>query len=195
MTHGYAQSMKWLQGWVPALARKYPAVRYDIRGCGQFNPLPPKGSEWSAARLAKDALNLIDHLGISRVHWVGYQSGGIWGMFFASSYPDRVASLTVCNTPSAAMLMRTRDSGQIASGVIESIGFKQWVIESNDTRPSLRLASREEAEWHREEHAKTATEAAVDLRLLVHTTLPRRSVCECFQPVSVPNSLNPKSLK
>src|SRR5437867_6170240 len=74
MSHGFARNMKWFQQWVPTLARKHKVVRYDIRGCGGVNAPPPKGAEWTAERMARDVLNLIDHLGIRRIHWVSFES-------------------------------------------------------------------------------------------------------------------------
>src|SRR5204863_6316424 len=37
---------------------------------------------------------------LARVHWVGESSGGIIGLFLAAAYPERIASLVLCNTPS-----------------------------------------------------------------------------------------------
>jgi 3-oxoadipate enol-lactonase len=34
------------------------------------------------------------------VHWVGESSGGLIGLLLAAAYPERIASLVLCNTPS-----------------------------------------------------------------------------------------------
>lgn len=168
LCHGFARSMKWFQQWVPVLASKYRVVRFDVRGCGEYNPLPPKGAEWSAERLARDALNLIDLLGIRRVHWAGFESGGIWGMVFAANHPDRIASLTICNTPSSAWFNQDPEKIRIANFVgtarldaIEKIGLKQWLTETNPVRLGQLMANPMLVEWHTKEQSKTPTEVAV----------------------------------
>ena len=168
MTHGFAQSMKWLQGWVPNLARRYRVVRYDIRGYGG-SALPPTSGDWSADRLARDALNLIDHLGIPQIHWVGYQSGSLWGMRFAANYPHRISSLTMCTTESATFMLKPPRK-EIVSPLIRQMGFKKWAEEVRRDPPTLAMASPEEAAWHRQEYLKTPTEAAAGIRHIVETT-------------------------
>jgi pimeloyl-ACP methyl ester carboxylesterase len=36
---------------------------------------------------------------LERVHWVGESSGGIIGLLLAAAHPERISSLTLCNTP------------------------------------------------------------------------------------------------
>ena len=176
MSHGFARSMKWFQGWVPGLARKFRVIRYDVRGCGEYNSVPP-GGEWSAELLARDALNLIDHLRIPRIHWVGFESGGIWGIVFAANHPDRIASLTICNTPSASLFRQ--DQGELApvlrkatlaSDAIKSLGLKGWLTETNGVRLGPLMADPQIAEWHLREHSKTPTEAAVAIHGIAERT-------------------------
>src|SRR5512146_286564 len=96
--HGYCRNMLFWQPWVPLLARDYRVLRFDARGCGETTR-PPPGSRMSFAQLAGDAIGLMDALEIKRVHWVGESSGGIVGMTAALEYPDRIATLTLCDTP------------------------------------------------------------------------------------------------
>ena len=121
MVHGFGRTMKWWTQWVPALSRKYRVVRYDGRGCGESSA-PPVGALWSAERFSKDALNLIDHLSIEKIHWVGFESGGTWGMGFAASYPDRINSLTLCSTP---YFSGQRRGPTRASDVMREVGFRR----------------------------------------------------------------------
>ena len=44
----------------------------------------------------------MDALGLDRVHWVGISTGGMIGQGLGIHYPDRVASLCLCNTTSWA---------------------------------------------------------------------------------------------
>ena len=160
MSHGFARSMSWWAQWVPALSRKYRVLRYDVRGCGESS-VPPEGDTWSAEQLAKDALDLMDHLGIEKAHWIGFESGGVWGMVFASTYTDRIKSLTVCNTP-----LRIGQSGGIYGTVaktIEKVGLKQWLIDTLPGRMDLSLADPKMLEWHLAEHGETPTHVALSI--------------------------------
>lgn len=44
----------------------------------------------------------MDALGIDRVNWVGISTGGMIGQGLGIHYPDRIASLALCNTTSMA---------------------------------------------------------------------------------------------
>lgn len=66
-------------------------VRMDYRGRG--------GSDWTGAktysvpREARDAVELLDHLGIARAAVLGTSRGGLIGMFLAATARDRLAGL------------------------------------------------------------------------------------------------------
>ncbi|MGZ5122515.1 MAG: alpha/beta fold hydrolase [Burkholderiales bacterium] len=105
--HGYARNMLFWHRWVPLLAGNYRVLRLDARGCGETT-IPPEGSPYTFEQLAGDAIGLMDALGIERVHWVGESSGGIVGMTAALESPDRLQTLTLCDTP-------FKRSAQIAS--------------------------------------------------------------------------------
>ena len=96
--HGFMKSLEHWTPFVPYIARKYRVVRFDVRGAGKSG-VPPEGSAWTADRLVKDALNLVDALGIRKVHWAGFESAGILGLMFAADHPDRTASVACFNTP------------------------------------------------------------------------------------------------
>src|SRR5208282_3474544 len=81
------------------------------------------------------------------VHWVGESSGGIIGLLLAASYPERIASLLLCNTP-------TRISDEIkgiysldresTAAAIRAYGVGEWCIaEMDKTRPDVAAALHE----------------------------------------------------
>src|SRR3546814_11339544 len=92
----------------PYLGRKFRVLRWEQRGRGA-STAPPPGSTLSGApvddgvtvvqRYARDALCLMDHLGIKKIHWVGDSSGGITGANFALMFPERVHTLTCIQAP------------------------------------------------------------------------------------------------
>jgi 3-oxoadipate enol-lactonase len=96
--HGFGRNMEFWRAWVPLLAGEYRVVRIDARGCGE-STVPPPGSPYTLDMMVKDALGVMDHLGIERVHWGAEASGGHVGLALALAHRERVASLSLCNTP------------------------------------------------------------------------------------------------
>lgn len=95
--HGYARSRLFWQQWIPLLATEYRVLSFDARGCGGTSK--PDAEAYRLEQIANDAVGLMKALGIDRVHWVGESSGGIIGMVAALEHPQRLATLTVCDTP------------------------------------------------------------------------------------------------
>jgi pimeloyl-ACP methyl ester carboxylesterase len=81
---------------VPVLADRYRVLRVDARGQGA-TPRPP-GYAFSPDGFVRDAVDLLDQLGIDRVHWVGASGGGIVGQHAALTVPDRIDSLSLIAT-------------------------------------------------------------------------------------------------
>ena len=171
LTHGFARSMKWFAQWVPALSRKYRVVRYDVRGCGESSA-PPEDALWSADRLAKDALNLVDHLGIEKVHCVGFESGGLWSEVIAINHPERIMSLTVLNTPSTVAerdITRLRGGFGKKSEVIEESGLRHWLTDTFSTRVDMSMAPPGLMEWHIAEQCKTPMHVVLGINSILET--------------------------
>ena len=82
---------------VPALADRYRVLRYDKRGHGGSGVSP---GPYSIAQLADDAVGLLDALCIEKAHFMGLSIGGMIGQQLGARYPERVYSLSLCNTAS-----------------------------------------------------------------------------------------------
>ena len=82
---------------VPAFTDRYRVLRYDKRGHGQSNVVP---GPYSIAQLADDAIGLLDALKIEKAHFMGLSIGGMIGQQLGARYPERIYSLSLCNTAS-----------------------------------------------------------------------------------------------
>ncbi|UHQ23833.1 3-oxoadipate enol-lactonase [Lysobacter sp. 5GHs7-4] len=80
---------------VPALARHYRVLRYDTRGHGGSGVAP---GAYSLDRLGRDALELMDALGIQRAHFLGLSLGGFIGQWLGVHAPERIDRLVLSNT-------------------------------------------------------------------------------------------------
>ena len=71
---------------------KYKVITYHRRGyAGSTRANAP----FTIAQQAADAVALLDRLGVPRAHLVGHSYGGAIALQLATTYPDRVASLSL----------------------------------------------------------------------------------------------------
>lgn len=77
----------------------------DLRGHGASGVPQQGGAQaYSPERLAQDQMEMFDHAGLDRVHWVGNSLGGILGLGMVASHPHRFASLATFGTALALNL-------------------------------------------------------------------------------------------
>ena len=92
--HGFASSGKvnWIDtGWVETLVGAgYCAIVLDNRGHGASDK-PHDPERYYPADMARDAVALLDHLGIERAAIMGYSMGARISAFLAYEHPERVA--------------------------------------------------------------------------------------------------------
>lgn len=80
---------------MPAFTAKYRVVRYDRRGHGKSGA--PKGP-YSMEMLGRDAIAVLDGLGIKKANWLGLSMGGMEGMWLGANAGDRFDKLILSNT-------------------------------------------------------------------------------------------------
>lgn len=97
MAHAMGTSHRIWDWQVPALADRYRLLRYDWRGHGDTDAPP---GPYTLSQFVDDAAAVMDALGLDKVHWVGISTGGMIGQGLGIQYPDRIASLSLCNTTS-----------------------------------------------------------------------------------------------
>ena len=122
-SHGSAHEM-W-EPQVPALARHFRVVRYDLRGHGR-SPVPP--GPYDIADLGADLVALLDRLGVARAHLCGLSLGGMLSLWTAAHHPERVERLVVCCTSALlgpaelwverATIVAARGTAAVADGVL-----------------------------------------------------------------------------
>jgi pimeloyl-ACP methyl ester carboxylesterase len=77
---------------LPEYAKHFTCISLDLRGAGESDK--PAGA-YSTELFAEDVAALMQAMGITRAHVLGFSLGGSVGMWLAAKHPDRVKSLSV----------------------------------------------------------------------------------------------------
>jgi pimeloyl-ACP methyl ester carboxylesterase len=75
-------------------AKRYQVIVYDQRGTGQSDK-PEQPSYYSTRIFAADAVAILDHLQIRRVHAYGVSMGGAICQWLGVDYADRIGALVI----------------------------------------------------------------------------------------------------
>jgi 3-oxoadipate enol-lactonase len=95
LSHSLACSMAMWQPQLEVLESHFRVLRYDMRGHGKSEA--PEGP-YTLEQLAADVIGLLDALGLDSVYFVGLSIGGMIGQCLALDYPDRLRSVSLCDT-------------------------------------------------------------------------------------------------
>jgi 3-oxoadipate enol-lactonase len=82
------------------LAERHRVISFDLRGTGSSSPDPARVS---TRGIARDALALLDHLGIAQADVFGISLGGMASSWLAILAPERVARLCVASAPARGL--------------------------------------------------------------------------------------------
>jgi pimeloyl-ACP methyl ester carboxylesterase len=125
------------------LAARHRVIVPDLRGHGRSRHLPPP---YSAARLAQDVVELLDHLGVGVTDVVGYSQGGAIAQQLVLDHPGRCRRLVLACTYAYNMAtLRERVEGRVAPLLIRALGMRRFarlVIAQGLTR-----VDRSRADW------------------------------------------------
>jgi len=131
---------------VPAFAGKLRVLRYDRRGHGASAVTP---GPYTIEQLGRDAVGLLDALGLDRVRYCGLSLGGMTGMWLGTHAGKRIERLVLCNTaaqvgspdPWNARIEAVRKGGMSA---IESGVLPRWFTPKFLERPTPMLGKMRE---------------------------------------------------
>jgi 3-oxoadipate enol-lactonase len=183
LQHGFSRSTRFWYNWIPLLGADYRILRPDMRGMGQstmddakYQPLLPT--------FADDVRRLLDHLGIDRIVFVGESFGGIIGLQFAHTYPERARALVLCNTPCRLphneLKQRFAAGGDWDAALQQGVG--NWSTATIDMRLDTRIAPPGLKEWYISEMDRTSPTVARKLQAYLDTLDFREHLREITVP-------------
>jgi 3-oxoadipate enol-lactonase len=95
LSHSIGTDLRLWNPQLAALTMRHRVIRYDTRGHG--TSAVPAGP-CTVEALARDAVALLDVLGVERASFCGLSLGGAVGMCFARCAAHRLERLVLCNT-------------------------------------------------------------------------------------------------
>ncbi|MCH1931006.1 alpha/beta fold hydrolase [Shewanella sp. A25] len=93
LIHGLFGNLDNLKGLGQVLEANHQVIRVDVPNHG----LSEHWQEMNYPKLAKAMMDLVDELGIDKVHLVGHSMGGKIAMATALAYPERIISLVAAD--------------------------------------------------------------------------------------------------
>jgi 3-oxoadipate enol-lactonase len=123
---------------IPALAEHFRIVRYDSRGHGAS---VANQGPYSVEGLGRDALAIMDALGIERAHWLGLSMGSIVGLWLLVHARERIGRAVLASTaaqiPSPDLwnnrIQSARDTGM--NGVAMTVAERWFTKTFCDANP------------------------------------------------------------
>lgn len=111
LSNSLGTDLRLWDGNVPAWSTAFRVVRYDRRGHGRsgLGDAPHIMDTYG-----RDALSIMDALGLESVHWCGLSMGGMVGQWLAVHAPQRIGRLILSNT-SAHFADKQRWNDRIAA--------------------------------------------------------------------------------
>lgn len=91
LLHGWAVDARMWTPLARALTPEFRVLALDLRGHGLSDK--PHDPEAYGPEMAKDALRLLDHLGLPKVHLVGYSLGAVLAGWLVAEHPERFLSV------------------------------------------------------------------------------------------------------
>lgn len=100
--HGFPESWYSWRHQIAHFADRYRVVAPDQRGYNETEAVGP----YDTTTLQADVLELIQHLGVERVHLVAHDWGALIAWLLAINHPEALKSLTICNVPHPAVFAK-----------------------------------------------------------------------------------------
>jgi 3-oxoadipate enol-lactonase len=124
LVHGLMVTGEMFDHVLEHFAARHRVIVPDLRGHGRSRGLPPP---YSAARLATDLSNLLDHLCIDSTDVLGYSQGGAIAQELALNHPERCSCLVLaCTYAFNRVSFREKIEGHLAPLLIRALGMKRF---------------------------------------------------------------------
>ncbi|MBM4460674.1 MAG: alpha/beta hydrolase [Chloroflexi bacterium] len=102
LLHGALVDHRMWQPQITPFSQEFQVIVYDMRGHGKTGG--SQKARYTAQLLANDLDVLLQHLKAERIILCGLSLGGMVAQAFATTYPERISALILCDTAVSATL-------------------------------------------------------------------------------------------
>lgn len=166
LQHGLGLTKECWRPWLRYLMGDRAIVAIDLRGHGG-SAAAWEGRRYEFPDFADDVIAVVDHLGISRFHFVGESFGGMVGLDLAAHMPHRVASLSLCSTPYRGQFTTNNEHW---STMVHNEGMAAWSTEFIHARFPAGSVSRDLVIWLHEMQSQLAPAVVTGLVDIIRST-------------------------
>jgi len=93
--HGIGGNRSNWHDQLPVFAEKFHAASWDARGYGASDDYD---GPLDFRDFSRDLIRVLDHFNVARAHLMGLSMGGLIAFDFHATHPERVATLTICDS-------------------------------------------------------------------------------------------------
>lgn len=138
LAHPMGTNLHLFDRQIPALAKHFRMVRYDSRGHGAS---VANQGPYSVEGFGRDALAIMDALGIEKAHWLGLSLGGIVGLWLLVHARERIGRAVLASASAQipgpdlwnSRILLARDSGM--NGVATATAERWFTKAFRDANP------------------------------------------------------------
>lgn len=119
LSHSLASSSAMWRPQIELLKKHFTVLTYDTRGHGGTQA--PTGP-YTLEQLARDVHGLLEHLHITKTHWMGLSMGGMIGQVLAIHYPECLDKIIIADStgkapPNGVQMWKERADTATAQGM------------------------------------------------------------------------------
>ncbi|HEX9454365.1 MAG TPA: alpha/beta hydrolase [Candidatus Binatia bacterium] len=167
----------WKPHQVPGLSQSLQLILHDPRGCPRTKV---SQQVYTIEQMANDAVALLDHLTIAKVHLLGHSMGGRVALTMALNFPGRVKSLIMAASGSGLVTRPGPDCVPglphwLVLGLVEK-GFEKFLRDEYcDSEVFFTKDFREQHPDRIEEFFKLARATHANLSEYIHLSIARHN--------------------
>ena len=197
MLHGIGGNRTNWRDQQPVFAEQFTTVAWDARGYGLSDDYP---GDLDFRDFARDLARVLDHYGAEKAHLLGLSMGGRIIQDFYETLPNRVSTLTLCDTRSGDFhqswearveFVRLRKEPLLAGKTPAEMAppVAETLIGSTSSREAFHRLVDSMAALHKESYLKTIQASSLQSQTLNISTIavPTLIVCGEYDRLTPPD--------
>ena len=191
---GHVRNSNHWYEWVPLLSGKYRVIRRDARGHGESSaPTRESGYDWNVDTWIAELVDMLDQLGLDKIHLLTESTAGMVGMKFAAVHPERLHSLILFTSP-AYLPPATLKNFAMGLGswgeAIETLGPEAWAHQLAKFPASTGRKDKAYVDWWAKEIGRSSGHGLADYSVVLSKLDGRQFLKDIDVPTLVVSPTN-----